>query len=133
MARWDHAARWINRVIRSVVPVSVLMGQCATRRPIAGADVPEAPADLGDRVGPPVGTERRHLVAWQCLGDAIRTRAAVGGRRAPAALPGPQGLEAAPLTLAVALTQQHRVRDGARVTGQRSAGRRTGSARDVRA
>src|SRR3954449_1998663 len=125
---------WFARTaIRSVVPGCVLMGQRGTRRPIAGADVPEAPADLGDRIGPPVGAERRHLVPGQRLRDAVGAGAAVGGRRAPAALPSPQRLEAAPLALAVPLAQQHRVGDPARIGRQRRPGRRTGRPRHMRA
>src|SRR4051794_33648694 len=100
----------VTRRCGLVVPVCAGMAQCRAGRAVGLADVPEPPADLGDRVGTPVRSERRHLVAGQRLRDAVGAGARVARVGVPAALTAPQSLQAAPLTLTAALAEQQRMR-----------------------
>src|SRR5215469_9664281 len=80
------------------------------RRAIGRLDVAEAPPDLGGRIGRPVGARCGHLRAWQRLWYAV---GAAGVLRvvAPAALPGPDVVQAAELTVREAKRRQHVVGD----------------------
>ena len=68
-------------VDESVEAVALAVAPGAARRAVAVLDVAEAPADLGDRVGGPVGAGRGHLGAGEGLRDAVG-RGAAGCRRA---------------------------------------------------
>src|SRR4051794_41688605 len=64
------------------------------RDAVGHLDVPEAPLDLGQRVGAVVGAELRHLASRQGLRHAVGAGARVLGEPAPVALAGPAGAEA---------------------------------------
>ena len=46
---------------------------------VAGVDVVDHPADLGDGVVVPVGASGGHFVAWEGLGDAVGAGVGIGG------------------------------------------------------
>ena len=108
---------------RSVPAVGLAVAPGAAGAAVAVLDVAEAPADLGHRVGRPVGAGRGHLRAGQRLRDAVGRGGRVVGVDPPAGLAGVERVEAAELVQAEAELVEQRPRDVARVglrTGPRS-------------
>src|SRR5215469_3211795 len=107
----------------SVVAVRLPEGPGAARIAVRGLDVAETPPDLGGRVGLPVRTGTGHLGSGQRLRDAVGP-ARVHGVVDPAALPGPDVVQAAKVDMRVEAERGHHVvGDRLRATG---AGRRAG-------
>ena len=77
--------------LRSVPAVALAVAPGAAGRAVAVLDVAEAPADLGDRVGRPVGAGRGHLGAGQRLRDAVAPRSWGCRRRRSSATRAPTG------------------------------------------
>src|SRR3569833_1235657 len=88
------------------------------RAAVAPVDVVQAPADLGLRVRPPVGSGAGHLPARVGLRDAVRPRAGVAGEVVPVALARPQPVQAPPLPLGPATLDDQRYGQGAVPVGR---------------
>src|SRR6266487_3304623 len=96
----------------SVPAMAFPEGPRVARRAVPLLDITQAPLDLGARAGLPIGPGGCHLRPWQRLRDAVRA-AGVGGVDPPAALPGPDVVQAAELLLGVEPERgQHLVCDG---------------------
>src|SRR5579871_1175520 len=93
-----------------VPAMSLPEGPGVARCPVTLLDIAEAPLDLRGGAGLPVGTGAGHLGARQRLGDPVGA-ARIRRGHAPAALPGPDVVQAAELARAEAERRQHRVRD----------------------
>src|SRR5580700_4866613 len=94
-----------------VPAVGLFVRPGAARRAVTALDVGEAPADLGSRVGLPVGAGARHQRARQRLRDAVRAGTRVLGGDVPAALALPERLEARELAARPAEMAEHLLGD----------------------
>src|SRR5215469_9739680 len=114
---------WAADAIRRLIPACCLLVRpSAARRAVVALNVGQAPAYLGGRVGLPVASGTRHLRPGQRLRDAVGAGTRVLSIRAPAALVGPQRLEAGELAARPAELAQHLLSDLLRRSG-RGAGR----------
>src|SRR5450759_2119625 len=94
---WSRAA-WSWAAREASVPVVRAPERPGTaRRGVTTGDVVETPGDLGRRVGLPVGADGCHLGTRQRLRDAEGTAREVACVDPPAALAGPQVVQAGPL------------------------------------
>src|SRR4029079_4653175 len=84
-------------------------------RAVPVRDVPQSPSDLGERVGAPVTGDRGHLGAGQGLRDPVGVGAGVVGVPPPAALPGPQVVQAGELLFTPTLVGGQEATGGLRV------------------
>src|SRR6187402_3314217 len=95
-----------------VLALAVIPGRAGCS--VTTGDVAEAPGDLSDRVGFPVGRHGRHLVARQSLRDAVGTAGRVMRVHVPVRLTRPEGDQALVFGLAPASRDHHLVGDGLR-------------------
>src|SRR5450756_2239224 len=116
---WSRAA-WSWAARDASVPVVRAPERPGTaRRGVATGDVVETPGDLGRRVGLPVGADACHLGTRQRLRDAEGTAREVARIDPPAALAGPQVVQAGPLVGTPASGCHELLADGSRGAGRR--------------
>src|SRR5690606_8801464 len=98
----------VPTALSSVPVVRLEEGPRAAWRVVATLDVGEPPLDLRHRIRLPIRAVLGHLVAWQCLRDSVRAGGLVLRPLVPAALLGPQLVQAGHLVEAEACVQQER-------------------------
>ena len=73
------------------------MGERLTWSSVASLDIGQAPLNLSDGIGAPIGGDDLHLVGRQGLGNAVGAAAVIVGLEVPVALTIPELIEAGDL------------------------------------
>ncbi|OEI67369.1 hypothetical protein Cus16_2968 [Curtobacterium sp. ER1/6] len=98
--------------VGSVEVVRLRVRPRRARGAVGGADVAQPPGDLRRGVRPPVGGDRRHLRAGQCLRDARGATVRVDRAVVPSGLLGPEAFEALELGRSPAVLRRGHRRRG---------------------